>query len=191
MNDIEKSIVETAISLFQKHGYNETSINVICNACGVTKGTFYYHFNEKSDLIFRYYEMLYQNILTIMPELLVIKDTKQKLWKIYEYSIDNTIKLTAPLLNAMIVADTQNGFGYFSALRCSQASESHQIQLRLIQELVQQGQSEGVIRSDQDPNLLITTYNAILMGMALDWSSCHGKYDQKEYLRQMFDIIFS
>lgn len=191
MNDIEKSIVQTAIGLFQKYGYNETSINAICTACGVTKGTFYYHFNAKSDIIFRYYEMLFQNILTIMPELLVIKDTKQKLWKIYEYSIDNTVKLTAPLLNAMIIADTENGSGYFSALRCSKASEAHQIQLRLTRELVVQGQAEGVIQADKDPDLLITTYNAILMGMALDWSSSHGKYDQKKYLKQMFDIVFS
>ncbi|MDM8200473.1 TetR/AcrR family transcriptional regulator [Allofournierella massiliensis] len=45
MNDIEKRIVKTAIELFQKHGYNDTSINEICSVCGVTKGTFYYHFN--------------------------------------------------------------------------------------------------------------------------------------------------
>lgn len=54
MNDIEKRIVKTAIELFQKRGYNDTSINEICSACGVTKGAFYYHFNGKSDIIFRY-----------------------------------------------------------------------------------------------------------------------------------------
>lgn len=191
MNDIEKRIVKTAIELFQKHGYNDTPINEICSVCGVTKGTFYYHFNGKSDIIFRYYELLFQDVLSIMPELLIIHDTRQKLWKIYEYSIDNTVKLTAPLLKAMILADMENGSGYFSALRCSKASESHLVQLQLIRKLVVQGQEEGVIRSDKDADLLITTYNAILMGMALDWSSSHGKYNQKEYLKKMFDIIFS
>lgn len=91
----------------------------------------------------------------------------------------------------MILADMENGSGYFSALRCSKASESHLVQLQLIRKLVVQGQEEGVIRSDKDADLLITTYNAILMGMALDWSSSHGKYNQKEYLKKMFDIIFS
>lgn len=190
MNNIEEHIIQTAIQLFKKHGYNETSINAICSACDVTKGTFYYHFTSKSDLIFRYYEMIFQNVLTIMPKLIVIKDTKEKLWKIYEYSIDHTVSLTAPLLNAMMIADAQNGLGYFSALQCGKASPSHQTQMQIIRELILQGQAEGVIHADKDPDVLMETFNAVIIGMALDWSSSHGRYDQKAYLRQMFDVVF-
>lgn len=191
MDSTEEKIVRTAIDLFKKHGYDETSLNRICAACGITKGTFYYHFNSKSDIIFRYYELLFQNVLAIMPKLLVIKDTKEKLWKLYEYSIDNTVSLSAPLLKAMIIADVQNGLEYFSPLRAGRISPSHQTNSQLIRELVLQCQHEGTIQEGKDPDVLINTFNAVIIGMALDWSSAHGKYDQKEQLKQMFEVVFS
>lgn len=190
MNRIEEKIITTAIELFKKNGYIETSLNTICNECNVTKGTFYYHFKAKSDLIFRYYELLFNNVITIMPELIVMKDTKEKIWKLYEYSIDNTVSLTAPLLKAMLIADTENDLHYFSPLNATSASPAHQTHSKLIFELIIQAQEEGSIQKEKDPHILMDTFNAVIIGMALDWCTHHGKYDQKEKLRQMFYIIF-
>ena len=190
MDNIEKKIITTAVSLFKKDGYNETSVNKICATCGITKGTFYYHFNAKSDLIYRYYEMLYNDILSIMPELIVIKDAKTKLWKLYEYSIDNTVLLTASVLNALLIADAQNGLRNFSPMTGDKVTISHQTQSKLIHELIIQAQDEGSIAKDKNPLILMETYNAVIVGMALDWSSHNGKYDQKEKLKEMFDILF-
>lgn len=191
MNSTEEKIVETAIELFKRNGYNETSLHDICNACGITKGTFYYHFNAKSDIIFRYYELLFNNIICIMPELITMKDTKEKLWKLYEYSIDNTVSLTAPLLNAMLIADAQNGFHYFSPLKASSVSSAHNTHSQLIHELIVQAQEEGTIQKDKNPKYLMETFNAAIIGIALDWSSTDTTYNQKEKLYKMFEIIFS
>lgn len=191
MNNTEKKIITTAIQLFKKHGYQDTSINQICDACGITKGTFYYHFSAKSDLIFQYYEYLFENIVTIMPELITMKDTKEKIWKLYEYSIDNTTALTAPLLNAMLIADAENSLEYFSPLKSGEISTSRQMNMKMIRELVLQAQKEGSIQKKKDPDQLLQTYNAVIIGMALDWSSSHGNYDQKKKLREMFEIVFS
>lgn len=190
MDSIEEKIVKTAIGLFKRNGYHATSLYTICSACGVTKGTFYYHFNSKSDIIFHYYEYVFNNIITIMPELIIMKDTKKKLWKLYEYSIDNTVSLTAPLLNAMMIADAQKGLSYFSPLKASGASPSHISQANLIRELIIQVQEEGAIAKEQDPDCLMESFNVVIIGMALDWSSTYGKYDQKQKLYKMFKIIF-
>lgn len=191
MNQLEENIVKKAIELFKSRGYNETSINLICESCNITKGTFYYHFNAKSDLIFYYYEYLFSNIITIMPELITMKDPKEKLWKLYEYSIDNTVSLTAPLLNAMMIADIQNGLNHFSVLKSGQSSHSMKLNIEMMRELIVHAQEEGTIQNTKDPDQLLQTYNAVIMGMALDWSSSHGKYDQKEKLREMFDIVYA
>lgn len=191
MNQIEEKIIKTAIDLFKKHGYNETSINTICESCNITKGTFYYHFNAKSDLIFQYYELLYDNMMTIMPELITMKDSKKKLWKLYEYSIDNTVSLGPQLLKAMMIADTEIGLNYFSPLKAGSSSNSRQINTSMMRKLVVQAQEEGSIQATKNPDKLLQTYNAVIIGMALDWSTSHGKYDQKEELLAMFEIVFS
>ncbi len=190
MNHTEEMIIKTAIELFKKNGYRETRINTICDTCGLTKGTFYYHFNAKSDLIFHYYEYLFENILKLMPELITMKDAKAKLWRLYEYSIDNTVSLSPSLLQAMLIADAENGLAYFSPLQAGKISPSRQLNSSMLRELIIQAQEEGTIQTEKNPDHLLQTYNAAIIGMALDWSSCHGAYDQKEKLKEMFDIVF-
>ena len=190
MNSIENNILETAIRLFKDNGYDNTSINSICDACGITKGTFYYHFNSKSELIFHYYEYVFGNMMSIMPEIIIMKEAKKKLWKLYEYSIDNTTSLGPSLLHAMIIADAQNGLAYFSPINAGSISNSRQINVKIMKELVIQAQNEGTISKDKNPDLLIQAFNSIIIALALDWSSSTNRYDQKEKLKEMFDTIF-
>lgn len=44
-------IYETAYQLFKKYGFDNVSVDSIVEASGVSKGTFYVHFNSKSSLI--------------------------------------------------------------------------------------------------------------------------------------------
>lgn len=51
-----------SIELFEQNGFSETSIQDIVDALGVTKGTFYYYFTSKEELLMdihlRYIERL-------------------------------------------------------------------------------------------------------------------------------------
>jgi len=48
---VKEKITEEAIRLFEKKGFSETSIQDIVDAIGVTKGTFYYYFSSKEELL--------------------------------------------------------------------------------------------------------------------------------------------
>lgn len=47
----KKEIVDTAERLFSKRGYEETSVEEIIKKIGIAKGTFYYYFKSKEDLL--------------------------------------------------------------------------------------------------------------------------------------------
>lgn len=49
--DMKQEIMETSIRLFGEKGFTETSIQDIVDAIGVTKGTFYYYFSSKQELL--------------------------------------------------------------------------------------------------------------------------------------------
>ena len=48
---VKEKITAQSIRLFEKKGFTETSIQDIVDSLGVTKGTFYYYFSSKEELL--------------------------------------------------------------------------------------------------------------------------------------------
>lgn len=46
----KQQLTDQAITFFRAKGYSATSIDEIVKACGITKGSLYYHFRSKEDL---------------------------------------------------------------------------------------------------------------------------------------------
>lgn len=46
-----KLIVDTAISLFKEHGYQNVSVNEICKSANIPRSSFYTIFSGKKDII--------------------------------------------------------------------------------------------------------------------------------------------
>jgi AcrR family transcriptional regulator len=44
-------IMDSAIRLFSRQGYNKASVDVICAEAGISKGAFYHHFKSKQALL--------------------------------------------------------------------------------------------------------------------------------------------
>lgn len=61
----KKEFLETAIELFIKKGYDVTSINDILKSINITKGSFYYHFQSKEDLVNQVVELFLADIYSI------------------------------------------------------------------------------------------------------------------------------
>ncbi|WP_173916764.1 TetR/AcrR family transcriptional regulator [Halobacillus sp. Marseille-Q1614] len=78
---MKQKIMDTSIHLFDKKGFTETSIQEIVDELGVTKGTFYYYFKNKQELLtdihLNFIEFLLKNQDEILQD--ASKDTKEKL----------------------------------------------------------------------------------------------------------------
>jgi len=48
---VKEKITAQSIRLFEKKGFTETSIQDVVDSLGVTKGTFYYYFSSKEELL--------------------------------------------------------------------------------------------------------------------------------------------
>ncbi len=192
MNSNKEKIINTAIELFKKNGYDETSINEICKYCGLTKGTFYYHFNSKNEIILNYWEYIFSSVTNVLPELITISDARQKLWKISEYIFDQISSLTASLIKELLILGTQNRFKNFNQLNLVEQEINIEDDWRILMlhKLVTQAQLEGTIDKNKDVEILLKTYAFAIIGVELDWSSNYGNYNAKKILRQIFDIIF-
>lgn len=189
MKDTRKIITEKAIELFKENGYENTSVTDICKACNITKGTFYYHFPNKDEITFEFYENIYSDFSDILVEVFMMPNAKEQLWKIYEFSIDRTIALTPKVLYALLMSDIQKGFDFFTPYGDYTRSTGSGKMLKLQIELVKKGQKSGQIK-EGDSEMMVRTFVAALVGIAIAWSRSDGLFDEKKELRKAFDIIF-
>ncbi|WP_339205654.1 TetR/AcrR family transcriptional regulator [Paenibacillus sp. FSL K6-3182] len=64
-------IIEASLELFRENGYNQTAVDDIVNKLGIAKGTFYYHFKTKYDIMIAIVERLAEekvNMVKVLAE---------------------------------------------------------------------------------------------------------------------------
>ncbi|MGI5971143.1 MAG: TetR/AcrR family transcriptional regulator [Oscillospiraceae bacterium] len=91
----KETLINASLQLINQYGYENVTVNDICKYCGVSKGSFYYHFKSKEDILTDR-EFKVNNTFNLSG----LKDSKS----------DITEKLAAFLL-AQIEALEQSGFG--------------------------------------------------------------------------------
>lgn len=88
---MKEKITEQSVFLFEKKGFTETSIQDIVDAIGVTKGTFYYYFSSKEELLMdihlRYIDEMLSNQNKIVDNDAL--SSKEKLLAIVQMLIGN------------------------------------------------------------------------------------------------------
>jgi AcrR family transcriptional regulator len=190
MSETKSDIITKAIELFKSEGYDNVSIDQLCKVCGITKGTFYYHFASKDAIIFHYYSSLTPNLIDVIQNMVKQTSYKDKLWVLMEFWIDNTVGLGPNLLKAFMIADAENGLKHFSpytSYKQGEIKNTYDMQI----ELIKQGQAQGTIRGSFAPEMLMLTFVSAMIGIAFDWSSNNGPYDEKEELHKIFEVVFS
>lgn len=61
---MKKEITKASIQLFEQKGFSQTSIQDIVESLNVTKGTFYYYFTSKEQLLMDIHNQYIDNLLT-------------------------------------------------------------------------------------------------------------------------------
>jgi AcrR family transcriptional regulator len=88
---VKEKITEQSIRLFEKKGFTETSIQDIVDSLGVTKGTYYYYFSSKEELLMDIHIKYIKNLVEAQEKILhnEQKNCKEKLADIVYMLIGN------------------------------------------------------------------------------------------------------
>src|SRR5881296_3545952 len=73
------AIREAANRLFLEHGVDSTTVDAICAAAGVSKGTFYLYFRRREDLLLEYGLRRLRRIREMLPHLIGRKTFREAL----------------------------------------------------------------------------------------------------------------
>jgi AcrR family transcriptional regulator len=80
---VKEKFIHTSIKLFEKKGFSETSVQDIVEALHVTKGTFYYYFGSKEQLLMAI-QLVYINELLQFQEKILDDPEKSFKTKLFE-----------------------------------------------------------------------------------------------------------
>ena len=186
----KNEIYETAMKLFQERGYEDVTVMDICEACGITKKAFYYHYSSKEELISRYFDVVCR---TFDWEALKEEEKKsdanylELLWKQESYIVDATIRLGVSMGHAIVQYDVNHHLNIHSPYTDGpyrNISDQNEYV-----SMVARGQQAGQIRADQSAEELLFVLFSAVIGLTSHWRSTDGAYDLKAEVRRIFDFI--
>jgi AcrR family transcriptional regulator len=135
--NIKKQIINTAISLFREKGVQNTSVDSIVEKAGIAKGTFFYHFKKKDNIVFEIIEMEFKNYLFVPEQIIENKEISavEKMRKVLMslFSAFKTSSILEQIFKFGVPLQYEN---YISELRLK-------VIIPVIANIIEQGKNEG------------------------------------------------
>lgn len=182
--NVKKKITENSIQLFEKKGFKETSIQDIVDSLDVTKGTFYYYFSSKEELLMDIHLQYIDEILNIQNEILANQkmDHKTKLFEII-YMLISRIKSKRSSAK-IFFREMQN----LSEARLVDIIPKRD-QFRLnIEQVIKDGREAGEFRSNLNPS--IVTFGVLgIANWSYNWFHPEGSLTDYEVTEIFVDMI--
>lgn len=180
---VRSKIVSAAWQLFYEKGYNKTTVDDIIALSGTSKGSFYYYFNTKdellnslADILDEHYEVLESAIDPEMNSYKKLLYMNENAHFMIEEKIN--IELLASLYSTQLVTVADNSL-------LNQNRKYYQLLTKIIEE----GQERGQIRNDYTVSAIAKYYSMCERALVSDWCMSKGSYSLGEYSRECMPMM--
>lgn len=182
---MKQKMMDTIIELFGKKGFQGTSIQDIVEANGVTKGTFYYYFKNKEDVLVHIHQSFIDHLLEGQENIINNKDLSRsdQLYQIVELLIRN------------IRTNGHSALVFFQEMRHLSEEKTaiilpkrQQFQAN-IQKVLEDGMKAGEFKKDLRADML----SYAVLGMAnwsYFWYEPDGEVDEQSLVNVYMRLIF-
>jgi TetR/AcrR family transcriptional regulator, cholesterol catabolism regulator len=172
------AIRQAANALFLERGVEGTTVDAICAAARVSKGTFYLYFHRKEDLLLEYGLQRLRRIREMLPTLLGRLTFREA--------------LTAILDDVVRGKDWGREVTGRAILEMGTSAERLPVEAphKLIQPLVEIGQARGEIRRDIPGDALAHFVLRSILGALRDWGLGTDAVDRETALNYALTLVF-
>ncbi len=189
IENIKYTIMVKAIELFKKNGFDNVTINEICEGCNITKRTFYYHYDSKKTLLLNYFSLVDEDIETTLKDIDNEKTWIDKCWKVKKIYVSGFANLNADILKNLIKIDMEQQNQMFS-IRLNDFEPNVKRLREMVIEYTRKAQEAGELDADISAEDLSYCFASSFLGLAVNWSSTGGTYDLVEASKKYFDLIY-
>ena len=139
---LRQQIVETALHLFRRHGYENTRIDDIVQTLEISQPTFFRYFPSKDAVLREVGRRAFaRQAASLKAELSTKATTEQRLRRFYE-TLGNVTEVGRPLWQAVILA------GAMDPVRSPELRGAEAATVSLLRQIIAEGQENGEITRD-------------------------------------------
>lgn len=163
-----KQILDAGVRLYREKGFDETSVQDICDACGITKPTFYKYVSSKEEVLRHFYDGTMEDLLTRLQELEDEGNYWGMIWSGFTNTSNYSVNLGWELLSKYLI---MNFHEHTVTARYNAAGRERTT------EAIRLAQQAGQIRNMSDPDTLFMVLKNIGLSMMLKWVMTRESFD--------------
>ncbi|MDD4089282.1 MAG: TetR/AcrR family transcriptional regulator, partial [Tissierellia bacterium] len=162
-------------------GYKNVTIEKICENSGITKSTFYYHFDSKDSILDEF--IVYSNayVEENFNKLITSSNYVEQLWSFYLISSKPTYDAGAEISKQVFISNLNKDHNFFAP------GDFEQWETEKL--LILKAQESGQILNPASPQQIAESLIFAMEGATLVWSIKNGNFDIMEKIRQVFETI--
>ncbi|MCI5687960.1 TetR/AcrR family transcriptional regulator [Anaerovoracaceae bacterium 42-11] len=181
--DMKSRIIDAAWKLFREKGYENTTLDNILEEAQIAKGSFYYYFKGKGDLLATWSDILDEKYEKLEKELKPEMDSFKKLLFLNREIHAMIEDIISPQLIGSMYAEQLQGKGYRHLL------DTNRVYFRLITRIIEEGQRSGELTGDMTVSELVRAYVMTERSIVTDWCLTEGAYSLAEYSKKMMPLL--
>ena len=182
--ETKQKIYDVAVSLFLQDGYENVSIDEICRTVGVTKGSFYSHFESKEQIVLERVFCYIANYRDeLFPQVAALKPGMEKLTAFGRLIIKHIIQSDKKMVKTAYRIPLGDIKKPLIAL-----TDEHEI-YEIIESIIIEGQSNGDLRKDLPSSQIAFLAWCFLRGLVYTWCLPKSKVNIETMSESMFDVL--
>lgn len=181
---IRELLFRSALDLFAKKGFAETTVEDITNAADVGKGTFFNYFPSKDHILLAFGEMQLAKLEN------AIKDARQSNEPLPEFLRSLGPRMTKePVKNPGIIRAILQAYLSTTPVREAMVDLQNRVQA-LHTQIIQLGQERGEIRKDLPAAEIAMVFRQTIFGTLLVWS-LYGDSSLQQRMDSAFQVLWT
>lgn len=169
----KQNIIDTTVSMIKQKGFDNVKIVDICKETGITRTTFYYHFQSKEEIIEAYFQDRILEQEHVFSEL---------------FQLENDLERYCAIVEKLVSMFLEEGPTFGKQILCSILDDPHILNTFLIKDdwcipLLNNCQRNHLIRTDLTPEELDQIIVNLTLGTSFHWCATGGSFDLIETIQ--------
>ena len=177
--EMRAKIQSAALTLFNREGFENVSVEEIAQAVGCSVGNIYHYFKSKDELAIQVTQMVDEAYTALEEEYLADRETSGR-EKLLDF-VGRSLEISAS--DEMLYKAFIHGLRYPE--QAVLQKNDKRVYYRLLRELVDLCQEEGSIHPSYDPDSLVEDLVVLHRGTLFEWRIYQGSFDAAQQGRRM------
>lgn len=178
----QKIIIDAAVELFKKYGYEKVSVNDICKSAGVARSTFYVNFAGKKEIIHKILQNARVDKDEYFGEFIAAENDFERMWILCNRFLTIAINFGPELSGALFRLELLGELDVMGTV--------HKVDEWMTQ-LVVNSKKTGVILSPEPAEIIAPLGVDIAYYSTYEWCKCKGSFNLRQVVRRRAEAVYN